>query len=672
MKRDIPQDIKNEIERLRELIHYHNYRYYVLNNPEISDYEYDQLYKKLLELEKKYPELITSDSPTRRLEEALTGEFPVVEHKVPMLSLENTYSFEELIEYEKRIKRIIGSDRKIEFAVELKIDGVAVSLEYENGKFVRGSTRGNGFSGDDITNNLKAIKSVPIKLLTDEKEIMNIEVRGEVYMPNEVFLKINKKREEEGEPLFANPRNAAAGTLKSLDPKIISERKLDIFIHTIVRMPEKYKTHTDCIEKLKKIGFKTTPYIAKINSMEEIKDIIEKWDKERHQLPYGTDGLVIKANDLKLREELGYTEKSPRWAIAFKFAPERAETKLIRIEPNVGRTGIITPVAILNPVLISGTTVSRASLYNEDEIRKKDIREGDYVYVEKGGEIIPKIVGVNKLKRTGKEKEFKFPEKCPVCGSKIVKEEDEAHWRCINISCPAQVKGRIIHFASRNAMDIDGLGEALVEMLVDKGLIKDYGDIYFLNPENVERLERMGKKSTQNLMQAIEKSKNRGLDKLIYALGIRNIGAHAARLLSQKFKSMDRFINADFNELSNIEGIGPVRAESIKNFFKIEQNLKVIEKLKKARIMMQIKEEKKETPLKGKRLVFTGALEKLTRENAKDIVLSLGGEVTDSVSKNVDFIVVGKEPGSKYEKALKLGIKIINEEEFIKLIKSQN
>uniref|UniRef100_A0A7C4UEW8 DNA ligase n=1 Tax=candidate division WOR-3 bacterium TaxID=2052148 RepID=A0A7C4UEW8_UNCW3 len=667
MKREIPENIKKEIEKLRDLIHYHNYRYYVLNQPEISDYEYDQLYKRLVELEKEYPELITPDSPTRRIEEALTGEFPVVEHKVPMLSLENTYSIEELLDYEKRLKKIVG-DIDIDYAVELKIDGVAVSLEYKDGKFSRGSTRGNGFLGDDITNNLKAIKSVPLKIITDEKDLYDIEVRGEVYMPNDAFLELNKKREEQGEVLFANPRNAAAGTLKNLDPKVVAERKLDIFIHTIVKMSERFKTHTECIEKLKKIGFKTTPYIFRIKKMKEIEDIIEKWDKERHKLPYGTDGLVIKVDNLKLREELGYTEKSPRWAIAFKFAPERVETKLLRIEPNVGRTGIVTPVAILEPVFISGTTVSRASLYNEDEIRKKDIREGDYVYVEKGGEIIPKVVGVNKGKRTKEQKEYKFPENCPVCGSKLVKEEDEAHWRCVNISCPAQVKGRIIHFASRNAMDIEGLGEALVDILVDKGFLKDYGDIYFLNPEEIEKLERMGKKSTQNLMNAIENSKNRGLDKLIYAIGIRNIGSHAARLLAKRFKSMDRFIKADFEELSEIEGIGPVRAQSIKNFFNIQQNIDVIKKLKKAGVVMEMKEEEKESPIKGKKFVFTGALEKFTRDKAKEIVLSLGGEVSDSVSKNVDFVVVGKEPGSKYEKALKLGIKIISEEEFLKMI----
>ncbi len=670
MDKRIPENIKKEIEKLRELIHYHNYRYYVLNSPEISDYEYDQLYKKLEELEKKYPELVTPDSPTRRIGEALTGEFPTVEHKVPMLSLENTYSLDELIEYEKRLKRIVGFDRKIDYAVELKIDGVAVSLEYENGIFKRGSTRGNGILGDDITNNLKAIKSVPLKIFTDEKELFNIEVRGEVYMPNEVFLEINRKREEDGEILFANPRNAAAGTLKSLDPKIIAERKLDIFIHTIVRMPEKYKTHTECIEKLKKIGFKTTPFIYKISSMDEIKEIIQKWEKERYNLPYGIDGLVIKVDSLNLREELGYTEKSPRWAIAFKFAPERAETKLIKIEPNVGRTGIVTPVAILEPVFISGTNVSRASLYNEDEIKRKDIREGDYVYVEKGGEIIPKVVGVNKSKRTGKEKEFKFPEKCPVCGSKLVKEEDEAHWRCINISCPAQVKGRIIHFASRNAMDIEGLGEVLVNVLVDKGIIKDYGDIYFIKKDELVNIERMGEKSAQNLINAIERSKSRGLDKVIYAIGIRNIGSHAARLLASRFKSMDKFIKADFEELSKIEGIGPVRAESIRNFFGVKENLKVIEKLEKAGVLMEIKESEKKKILEGKRFVFTGTLEKFTREKAKEMVLLLGGEVSDSVSKNTDYVVVGKEPGSKYEKAKKMGIRIINEDEFLKLIKS--
>ncbi|RKZ23700.1 DNA ligase (NAD(+)) LigA [bacterium] len=665
----IPEHIRKEVERLRKEISYHDYRYYVLNDPVISDYEYDMLVKKLKELEEKYPELITPDSPTRRIGDAITGEFPTVEHTIPMLSLDNTYSEEEVREFDRKVKRLLETDEEIEYAVELKIDGVAVSLEYRDGKFYRGSTRGNGHIGDEITNNLRAIKTVPLRLLTEEEEFMNIEVRGEVYMPRKAFEELNKEREKRGEPLFANPRNAAAGTLKNLDPKVVAERKLDIFIHTIPEPPHGLRTHASSIEKMREIGFKVTPFLRVVKGIDAVFPIIEEWNEKRKELDFDIDGMVIKVNDFTLQRNLGETEKAPRWAIAYKFPAEQAVTKLVKIELSVGRTGVVTPVAILEPVFISGTTVSRATLHNEDEIRRKDIRVGDYVVVEKGGEIIPKVVKVVKDRRTGKEKEFVFPDTCPVCGAKLVREEGEAAWRCINVACPAQIKGRILHYGSRNAMNIEGLGDVLVDMLVERGLVKDYGDLYYLKKEDISSLERMGEKSAENLLQEIEASKQRELERLIFGLGIRHIGIHAARILANRYHSIDRLKEASFEELAGIKGIGPISARSIKQFFEQEGNLRVLEKLRKAGVRMEEEVlEEGEKPLQGKKFVFTGALETMTRDEAQREVIRLGGEVSSSVSKKTDFVVVGKDPGSKYKKAISLGVKTITEEEFLRMI----
>ena len=664
----IPEGIRKEIERLREEIRYHDYRYYVLNNPVISDYEYDQLVKKLEKLEKEYPELITPDSPTQRVGEAYTGEFPPVEHRIKMLSLENTYSEDELKDFDRKVKKFLGSDEEVEYAVELKIDGVAVSLEYRKGKFFRGSTRGNGIVGDEITNNLRAIKSIPLKLLTDEKELFDIEVRGEVFMPRPSFEKLNKEREKMGEPLFANPRNASAGSLKNLDPRIVEKRGLDIFVHTIAEIPKKYKTHFEALSKLREIGFKISPFIKVVRGIEKAFPLIDEWQEKKKELDFDIDGMVLKVNSFKLQRKLGYTEKAPRWAIAYKFPAEQRVTKIINIEVNIGRTGTATPVAILEPVFLSGTTVSRATLHNLDEIERKDIRIGDWVMVEKAGEIIPQVVKVVKEKRNGKEKKFVMPKDCPVCGAKLVREEGEVAYRCINVSCPAQVKGRIIHFASRNAMDIEGMGDVLVDVLVNRGLLKDYGDIYYLNRTDLIKLERMGEKSVDNLMNAIEDSKNRPLERLIYGLGIRHVGIHNARIISNIFHSIDSIRKASYEELASIDDIGPVRARSIVEFFNEKSNVNVLDKLRKAGVKIEEKVKEGAKPLAGKKFVFTGALSTMTREEAQDLVISLGGSVSNSVSKKTDYTVVGENPGSKYDKAKSLGVKTISEKEFLKLI----
>ncbi|RKZ25227.1 DNA ligase (NAD(+)) LigA, partial [bacterium] len=573
---------------------------------------------------------------------------------------------EEVRDFDRRVRKLLG-DEPVEYVVELKIDGVAVSLRYENGKLVQGSTRGNGKIGDDITSNLKTIKTVPLVLLTDDPDLQNIEVRGEVYMPKHEFERMNREREEEGLPLFANPRNAAAGTLKLQDPKEVAKRGLDIFVHTVAEFPEKVKTHYEALQILKDIGFKVSPYVKLCKNIDEAIEYFNEWVDRRDSLPFEIDGMVLKVNSFDQQRRLGTTIKSPRYAIAYKFPARQATTRIKDIVLQVGRTGVVTPVAVLDPVHLSGTIVSRATLHNEDEIKRKDIRIGDWVIVEKGGEIIPKVVKVIKDKRTGEEKEFRMPEKCPVCGGKLVREEGEVAWRCINVSCPAQIKRSIQHFASRNAMDIEGLGPSLIDQLVDKGLVKDYGDLYYLDPKEVAKLERMGKKSTENLMRAIEKSKTRPLARLIFALGIRHVGIHAAGILAERFKSIDKLKEATFEELASIEGIGPIMAKSIVNFFREKKNLEVLEKLRRAGVKME-EEEKKEGVLAGKTFVFTGALSKYSRHEAQEKVIALGGKVSSSVSRNTDYVVVGENPGSKYEKAKKLGIKIINEEEFLKMI----
>ncbi|MEO0117239.1 MAG: NAD-dependent DNA ligase LigA [candidate division WOR-3 bacterium] len=655
---------KTEIARLRKEINYHNYRYYVLNDPVISDYEYDMLLKKLEELERQFPDLITPDSPTQRVGGEPIKEFPTVTHEPPMLSLDNTYSYEELKEFDKRIKKVVSD---VEYIGELKVDGVAVSLKYKDGIFVQGATRGDGIHGDDITQNLRTIKTLPLRLLTEEKDFLNLEVRGEAFITKKQFLEMNKEREEEGEPLFANPRNACAGSLKLLDPKEVARRKLDIFIHTVPKPPsEKYQSDNLVLEKLSKIGFKVIPHSPVLPTINEVIDYCEEWKEKKRELPYEVDGIVIKVNNFAHREELGETIKSPRWAVAYKYPPEQATTKIKRIYVQVGRTGTLTPVAEFEPVFLSGTTVTRATLHNFEEMRRKDIRVNDTVLVEKAGEVIPQVVKVIKEKRTGKEKEFPIPKKCPVCGGNVVKEKEEVAYRCVNASCPAQIKRRIEHFASRKAMDIENLGEKLVNVLVEKGLVKDFADLYFLKREDLLNLERMGEKSVSNLLKAIEESKNRPFHRVLYALGIRHVGIGGAQILAHHFPSIDDLAKASFEKLSQISGIGPIIAESIKNFFADKNNLVLINKLKKAGV--NLAEEKKEKILAGKTFVITGTLKNFTRDEAHELIISLGGNVSTSVSKKTDYLICGEEPGSKLAKAQTLGVKVITEEEFLKMV----
>ncbi len=661
--------VKKEIEKLRKEINYHNYRYYVLNDPVISDYEYDLLLKRLIGLEEKYPEFITLDSPTQRIGGKPIEEFLTVTHDPPMLSLDNTYSYDELKDFDKRVRKQV---EVVKYLVEQKVDGVAVSLKYEKGKFVQGATRGDGTKGDDVTPNLKTIKTIPLQILSRKSDWQNLEVRGEVYLTKQQFEALNKEREEEGESLFANPRNAAAGSLKLLDPKLVAMRNLDAFIHTIPRPPKsKFNSDSQVLELLIEAGFKVIPHSKLFGSINEVIDFCEDWDKKREELPYEVDGMVIKIDNFPQREELGETIKSPRWSVAYKYPPKQATTKIKKIYLQVGRTGTVTPVAEMEPVFLSGSTISHSTLHNFDEIKRKDIREGDTVIIQKAGEVIPQIVKVVTDKRTGKEKEFRMPDKCPVCKGKLFQEADEVAFRCVNASCPAQIKRRIGHFASRGAMDIEGLGWVMVDTLVDKGLVKDFADLYHLKKEDLMSLERMGEKSSQNLIDGLEASKKQPYVRLLYALGIRHIGVHAARLLAQTFPSIDDLRKASFDDISSIIGIGPTVAESVKNFFADKENIQLIAKLKKVGLKFSAEKPKGTQILAGKTFVLTGSLEHYTREQVAELIVSLGGNVTSSVSKNTDYVLAGKEPGSKYDKAVALGIKIINESEFEKMIKEK-
>lgn len=660
---------KKKIERLRKKIHHHNYQYYVLNEPIISDYQYDQLYKELEELERLFPELITSDSPTQRIGGKPLKEFKTVKHTVKMLSLDNTYSEDEVREFDKRVKKGLGKD--VQYEVTLKIDGVAVTLLYKNGKFVLGATRGDGLRGDDITQNLKTIRTIPLEILGDNKELMDIEVRGEVFLPKKSFDRLNREREKQGLHIFANPRNAAAGTLKLLDSKEVAKRGLDIFIHTIPEQPgPHFISHYKSLKKLSLSGFKVIPDIKLCSTVDEIFQYIKEWQDKREGFECEVDGLVIKVDNFNDQNTLGYTIKSPRWAIAYKYQAKQAITKLKDIHFQVGRTGRITPVAILDPISLSGSTISRATLHNEDEIKRKGIKIGDYVIIEKGGEVIPKVVDVVKNRRTGKEEDFHFRKTCPVCGEKIYRLLDEADWRCVNSSCPAQIKRAISHFASRQAMDIEGCGYILVDKLVDKGILKGFDAIYSLDIETIAKLERMGEKSAQNLINAIEKSKKKEFVNVLYALGIPNIGINASNLLVNEFKSIDQIINAKIEDLSKIGGIGEIVGQSIINYFKNKKNLELIEKLKKFGIRFKSKKQiSKKAFLKGKTFVFTGELDSMTRQEAQSKIRKLGGHPSSSVSKKTDFVVAGRDSGSKYKKAKKLGVKTISEQEFLNMIK---
>ena len=668
-------DVEKKIEELRNKIRYHNYRYYVLDNPIISDAEYDQLMRDLIELEEKYPRYITPSSPTQRVGVEPVSEFSTVRHITPMQSLANAFSSEELISFDQRIKKIVPQ-QKIDYVVELKIDGLAVALVYEKGIFVRGATRGDGITGEEITSNLRTVKAIPLKLFC-ENIPPRIEVYGEVYMKKSDFRKLNEERMKNEESLFANPRNASAGSVRQLDPRITAQRPLDTFIYRAT-FPEgnKFKNHIEVLNYLKKIGFKVNSHIRLCQDIKETINYSQEWIEKKEDLDYEIDGMVIKVNSLRMREELGSTTRRPRWAIAYKFPAQQTTTKVCDIIVQVGRTGALTPVALLDPVKISGSVVQRATLHNEDEIKRKDVRIGDTVLVQKAGEVIPEVVKVITEKRTGQEKEFVMPSECPICGAKVFRLEGEVVSRCNSLTCSAQTKERITHFASRDAMDIEGLGPAIIDQLVEKGLIKDISDLYFLKRDDLISLERMAEKSADNLLIAIEKSKKKSLANLIYGLGIRYVGVHSSEVITRYFPTLSKFREAGLEELIEINEIGPKIAESIILFFREKENLAIIERLRSAGLNFGQEEEKKRREkvaqiLAGKQFVLTGTLRDFTRTRAKEIISELGGRVTGSVSKKTDYVVAGEDPGSKYQKAQKIGVPIINEEEFKKLIASE-
>jgi len=662
-------EARNKIEKLRKEINEHNTRYYVLNQPEISDFEYDILLNELETLEKKFPELVTEDSPTRRIGSDVTKEFVQYEHRYPMLSLGNTYSEEEIRDFDNRVKKIVNSE--VEYACELKYDGASISITYLNGNLQRAVTRGDGLKGDDVTLNLKTIRNIPVKI-NKERVPGEFLMRGEILMTRSVFNRLNEERAAEGIQLFANPRNAAAGTLKLLDPKIVATRSLDCHFYFMMGEDLPFDNHIDNMKLASSLGFKVPDSMKLCRNIDEIMDFIKYWDIARRDLPYDIDGVVIKVNSLRLQKELGYTAKSPRWAIAFKFKAERVSTKLLSVAFQVGRTGNITPVANLEPVLLAGTTVKRASLHNEDQIDLLDLHINDTVFVEKGGEIIPKIVGVDLKNRSPESSRVTFISNCPECGTILVKNEGEANHYCPNyLHCPPQIKGRIEHFISRKAMDIGGLGEETVDLLFSKGLISNIADLFELKKEQLVPLERLGEKSAVNILKSIDDSRNVPYQNVLFALGIRHVGETVAKILAKEFRTIDELINADPEQLTTVNEIGPKIAGSIIAYFADEENKEIIKRLRSYGIKFS------EEPtnivlsdkLKGKTIVISGIFYRHTREEYKEIIEIHGGKNTSSISSNTTFILAGDDMGpSKKEKAIELNVGIINEEEFLKLI----
>ncbi len=679
------KDIKTKEEarkiakELREVIKYHDWRYYVLANPVISDYEYDKLFHLLIEIEEKYPDLITPDSPTQRVASGLTKEFPPVKHLAPMLSLENSYNEDDLRDFDRRVKEITKRS-EIEYSVEPKFDGAGIALVYEDNLFVRGATRGDGAVGEDITPNLKVIKTIPLSADFKQYGIKTIEIRGEVLIRKDLFKKINQERLEEGLTPFANPRNAAAGSLRLQNPKEVAKRGLEAFVYQITYAVDengnnllgtKLKKHHESIKMLYELGFKS-PYkeIKVCKNIDEVIDYCNEWQEKRDSYPYEIDGMVIKVNDISLYDILGTTSHHPRWAIAFKFKARQATTRLLDVVFQVGRTGAVTPVGKLEPVEIGGVTVSSVSLINEDFIREKDIRIGDLLLIERAGDVIPYVVKVIKEARTGNEKPIVFPKHCPSCGSPLVKPPGEAVWRCVNANCPAQVKERIAHFASKDAMDIRGLGPRIVERFYDLGLLRTIPDIYRLDFEKIKQLEGFGEKSAENFRKSIEESKHRPIHRLIYGLGIRYVGQVTARTLAENIKCVEDLKDWTIEQLESLEDIGYVVAKSIYDFFHNEQNIKMIHELKELGVQTCKEEKEEKGKLKGMTFVFTGTLSCCSREKAKEMVEALGGKVSNSVSHKTTYLVVGEAPGSKLAKAKKLGIKIIDEKQFLELVKS--
>ncbi len=665
-----PQAVVDRVRELRNQINYHNYRYYVLDEPVISDAEYDRLMQELLRLEEAYPELVTPDSPTQRVGAEPLEKFETVPHRIPMLSLENAFSEVEAREFDERLKRFLKTDEEFDYVVEPKMDGVAVELVYENGRLTVGSTRGDGYRGENVTQNLKTIHTIPLQLLDMEEPVPELlEVRGEVYMDVEAFKKLNEERLARGETPFANPRNAAAGSLRQLDPKVTASRPLMIYCYGIGEVKgRRFETQWEVLQTLKKWGLRVNPLIERCRGIEPAIAYHHRLEHQRHGLPYETDGVVIKVDSLELQERLGTKTRSPRWALAYKFTATQATTRVRDIQVNVGRTGAVTPMAVMDPVEVGGVTVTRATLHNEDEVARKDVRIGDWVLVQRAGDVIPEVVMVIKERRTGEEKPFKMPTHCPVCDTPLVRPPGEAVTRCPNPDCRGALRRSILHFASKAAMDIDGLGEKIIDQLMEEGLVKKVSDLYRLTEADLIPLERFAEKSAANLVAAIQNSKQVPLARFINALGIRYVGEATAHLLAQHFGSLEALAQAGEEELLQVEGIGPQVARSIREYFQNPRNQELLKELQTLGVKPLPPEKPAAAPLAGKTFVFTGALEHLSREEAKALVTTRGGKVSSSVSSKTDYVVVGADPGSKFAKARELGVTILDEAAFRDLL----
>jgi DNA ligase (NAD+) len=666
----VVKDLKKKIEALREKIRHHEHLYYVLDNPEISDAEYDKLMQQLKDLENEHPALVTPDSPTQRVGGKPREGFVKVRHSTPMLSLDNTYNEEELRDWERRVHELSGRS-DVDYVCELKLDGMSLALVYEDGRLARGVTRGDGSVGEDVTLNVRTVRSVPLSIPKERLKKAGIpvdfEVRGELLMPTASFKKINEERERNGLPTFANPRNFTAGTVRQLDANVTAERRLDYFSYMLlVDGRTFFDHHSKTLAALNAAGFKVNQHRRMVHSMDEVWAFIQEWEAKRDSLPYEIDGIVVKVDRIALQDELGFTGKAPRWAIAYKYAARGGVTKLENVRWQTGRTGKLTPVAELAPIPIGGTTVRNATLHNLDEIRRLGVKIGDWVRVERGGDVIPKVVEVDKDHPRG-EKEVEDPVKCSVCGNKVVRTEGEVDYRCVNADCPAKLLGTILHFASRGVMNIDGMGDALVTQLTERGLVKNVADIYKLTKDDLLSLERMGDKSAQNILDEIEASKKLSLERVIYGLGIRFVGARTAQFLAEHFGSMEALAGAGIEELQNVNEVGPRIAESIVEFFSIPVNRKLVERLGEAGLAFKGKKKERGTKLAGKTFVLTGTLAKHTRDEAKKMIEDAGGRVSGSVSKNTDYVVAGADAGSKLDKAKQLGIEVIGEDEIERL-----
>jgi DNA ligase (NAD+) len=666
----VDEAIEKQAAELRRLLHRYNYAYYVLDEPEVSDAEYDRLFRELMELEAAYPELVVDDSPTRRVGVTPLDKFESVSHTVPMLSLENAFEEEEVLAFDERVKRFLKTDELLLYTAEPKMDGVAVELVYEDGVLRDASTRGDGFAGERVTANIRTIKTVPLVLLkgTDRPVPYRLEVRGEVFIAIEDFKALNKERIDRGEAPFANPRNAAAGSLRQLDSGITAGRPLDIFCYGVGTVSDvRLASHWEMLQLLTTFGLKVNPDIRPRAVIEDVLDYYKELLERRHRFPYEMDGMVIKVDDFDLQKRLGEKSRSPRWALAYKFPATQETTRVVHIDVQVGRTGALTPVAHLAPVSVGGVTVSRATLHNEDEIEKKDIRIGDMVLIQRAGDVIPEVVKVITSDRAGDERPFLMPAHCPVCGSEVLRLEGEAATRCINANCPAQVKGRIQHFASKGAFDIDGLGEKLVGQMVDKGLIRSYADLFALKEDEVAGLERMGEKSARNLMAAIQGSKKISLSRFVYALGIRHVGEHIANVLARKFGTLDAILSATKTELEAVHEVGPQVSESVRAFFDNAENRNNVERIIALGVEIETQRQSA-AALRGKTFVLTGTLEGMTRDEAKARIEACGGKVSSAVSNKTSYVVAGDNPGSKLDKAKRLGVMILDEKDFVKML----